>query len=144
VTIAQPNPHDWLVQLQWLRRAHPDELSWYSRWDWNMLAPGLSGWLYRTFVDFNVRQWAAVRQGQLRAALSWLPTAHSSNNLWLAIDRDGDAAALCTLLQAARRDLAHFRRLVVEYPAGEMVEAIKSAGFEPFRTLIWMRAGATS
>jgi hypothetical protein len=30
--------------------------------------------------------------------------------------------------------------LTVEYPAGEMVEAIQAAGFKPQRTLIWMRA----
>jgi hypothetical protein len=31
-------------------------------------------------------------------------------------------------------------RLTLEYPAGEMTEAISAAGFNPQRTLLWMRA----
>lgn len=144
VTVSKPSPRDWPLQLQWLKRAHPDELSWYTHWDWNSLAPGPWHWLYRMFVAFDVRQWAATEGGKLLATVSWMPGARASNMLWIAARPNGDTSGLRSVLEAARRDLAHYRRLTVEYPAGEMVEAIESAGFAPQRTLIWMRAGATS
>ena len=141
--VTQPRPRDWPLQHDWLKRAHPYELSWYSRWNWDRLAPDIWNWLYRVFVEFNIRQWAALRDGRLVAAVSWVPTIHTSNMLWVASLPTGDAEGLRSALESARYELSHYRRLAVEYPAGEMAQAIESAGFAAFRTLIWMRAGAT-
>jgi ribosomal protein S18 acetylase RimI-like enzyme len=143
VMISRPSPRHWPLQLAWLQRAHPDHLSWYSRWDWKALGPGWRNALQRMLVQFDARQWAAVRDVYLLATVSWIPTLRVSNALWLAASPDGDAAAVGLVLQTARRELAHYRKLTVEYPAGEMVQAIESAGFEAFRTLIWMHAPAT-
>jgi ribosomal protein S18 acetylase RimI-like enzyme len=144
VTSMQPNSRDWALQREWLRRAHPDELSWYAHWDWEALAPGLWHWLYRAFIEFDVRQWAAVKDGKLLATVSWMPTTRAPNTLWVAANNNGGAVGLRYALEAASRDLIHYRRLTIEYPAGEMVDAFASTGFEAFRTLIWMQAGATS
>jgi ribosomal protein S18 acetylase RimI-like enzyme len=140
VTVTRPRPLDWPLQHNWLNRAHPDELRWYSRWDWDILGPGVRNWLYRLFAESDVRQWAAVRDGNLLATLSWMTTARTANTLWLAAGPEGDAAGVRSVLAAARRDLANRGRLTVEYPAGEVADAIQSAGFMAFRTLVWMRA----
>ncbi len=144
LTVGQPRARDWSTQRAWLYRAHPRELAWYSRWDWEKLSPDLLNWIYRTFVEFNTRQWAAYRAGKLAATVSWVPTMHTPNMLWIGTEAMGDADALRVALEAARYDLSHYRRLTIEHPAGEMVQAIESAGFDAYRTLIWMRAGATS
>lgn len=144
VTVVQPRTRDWPQQRAWLYRAHPRELSWYARWDWDRLSPDIWSWLYRSLVEFNIRQWAALRDGRLLATVSWVPNAHTSNMLWIGTEPGGDAEGLRMALETARNDLSHYRRLSIEYPAGEMVDAIESAGFEPYRTLLWMRAGATS
>lgn len=144
ITVLAPRPRDWPIQRAWLSHSHPRELAWYSRWDWDRLAPDLWNWLYRTFVEFNTRQWAAYREGRLLASVSWVPTVHTSNMLWVAAEPGGGEQGLTRALETARYDLSHYRRLTVEHPAGEMVEAIQAAGFEAYRTLIWMRASATS
>jgi ribosomal protein S18 acetylase RimI-like enzyme len=143
ITLTRPSPKYWPVQHQWLQRAHPDELGWYAHWDWSTLGPGVRNALYRLFVQFDIRQWAAVRDGQLLAAVSWLPTLRVADVLWLAAPQNGDDAAVSRVLEAARRDLSRYNRLTLEYPAGEMVEAIEYAGFEATRTLLWMWAPAT-
>jgi ribosomal protein S18 acetylase RimI-like enzyme len=142
--VTQPRTRDWPSQRDWLYRAHPRELAWYSRWDWEKLSPDLWNWLYRALVEFNTRQWAALLGGKLAATVSWIPTMHTANMLWIGTEPNGDPDALRTALETARYDLSHYRKLSVEHPAGEMVQAIESAGFEAYRTLIWMRAGATS
>ena len=144
ITVTAPRTRDWPIQHSWLNRSHPRELAWYSRWDWERMAPDLWNWLYRTFVEFNTRQWASYRDGRLLACVSWVPTIHTSNMLWIAAEPNGDPDGLALALEAARYDLSHYRRLTVEHPAGEMTQAIEAAGFEAFRTLIWMRADATS
>ncbi len=140
VVVSAPRGRDWPLQRAWLNRAHPQELSWYSRWDWDRLSPDIWSWLYRNLVDFNIRQWAALRGSKLLATVSWMPSVHMNNMLWIGVEPNGDAEGLRNALGAARYDLSHYRRLVIEYPAGEMVDAIQSAGFEADRTLIWMRA----
>jgi hypothetical protein len=51
-----------------------------------------------------------------------------------------DPEALTHLLIHARRALANHSTLSLDYPAGEMADAISAAGFKLRRTLIWMRA----
>ena len=140
LTVTGPRPRDWPLQSAWLGRVHPDELGWYNRWDWNILAPGWWNWLHRLFVEFDIRQWAAHKDGELLATVSWMSTMRTSDALWAAAKPDGDAAGLRSVLEAARHDLGYLRRLTLEYPAGEMVEAIQSAGFSARRTLLWMCA----
>jgi ribosomal protein S18 acetylase RimI-like enzyme len=139
----RPNSHDWPLQHEWLLQAHPEELRWYAHWDWDVLAPGLWRWLYRAFIEYDIRQWAVLEAGALVAAVSWVPTVRVSNMLWVAARSEADATGLGSALQMARRDLSHHHGLTIEHPAGQMVKAFEIAGFEPFRTLIWMRAAAT-
>lgn len=140
ISVTGRDARHWPVQLEWLHRVHPDELGWYTHWNWKTLAPGIWNWLYLAFVDVNLRQWAAVKNGQLLAALAWMPIAgRSSDALWAAAP-PGDGDGLRAVLEAARRELDLRRMLVLEYPAGEAVEAIEASGFHHQRTLIWMYA----
>jgi len=140
ITVTKMKPYYWPLQHDWLHRVHPDELSWYWHWDWNRLGPGLQMWLHRFFVEFDVRQWAATKNGKLLATVSWLGATRPMDLLWVALPIDGDAAGLKAALEAASRGLFNQQKLTVEYPAGEMKDAILAAGFRPLRTLIWMRA----
>jgi ribosomal protein S18 acetylase RimI-like enzyme len=144
ITISHVHGRHWATQRQWLERAHPDDLSWYARWDWDRLGPGLRNSLRRLFMQFDTRQWAATQEGRLLATVSWLPGLRVANALWVAAPANGDGTGLTLVLSAARRELAYYRKLTVEYPAGEMHEAIEAAGFEAFRTLLWMQAPATT
>jgi len=139
VTISRPRGRDWPRQRQWLKRAHPDEISWYYRWDWSRLGPGLGNTMYRLFVQYDLRQWAAVSGSDMLASVTWLPTYRMPNILWLAAAPEC-GAAVTRILEAARHALAHYRKLTVEYPAGEFEKEIEAAGFHAFRTLLWMRA----
>ncbi len=145
LTVTTRLPRYWPQQQDWLRRLYPDELAWYHSWNFSALRPGLWNWFYLAFVDINVRQWAAVQRGQLEATLAWIPAGRESNALWLAASPKSSPEAITAVLNEARRVLSYQPNVFLEYPAGEAVEAIQSAGFKPLRTLIWMEApGATS
>jgi ribosomal protein S18 acetylase RimI-like enzyme len=136
-------PHFWPKQRAWLERLHPEELAWYRGWNFKGLAPGLWNWLYLLFVDMNLRQWAALRDGQLQAVLAWTPNGSRHEPLWLALGPESAPEAATQLLVHARGELGK-RKFVLEHPAGPADESIRAAGFRPERTLIWMHAeGAT-
>jgi len=129
----------WALERGWLERAHPEEISWYARWDWDRLGPGWANTLYRLLIQVDVRQWAAIAGEELLAIATWVPTYRVPNALWLAAAPDG-GIGVTRALESARRDLAYYRKVSVEYPAGELRTEIQAAGFEEFRTLLWMRA----
>ena len=137
----------WPLQQDWLRRLYPEALSWYHSWNFTALRPGLMNWLYLFFVDYNIKQWAAVRGDALLATLTWIPHAGRSESLYAAtrpaLNSEDEAhveEALMQLLIHARRSLSTHAKLSLDFPAGEMADAIMDAGFKPRRTLIWMRA----
>ena len=138
--IVPRHPGFWSLQQGWLRRLYPDALDWYHSWNINALRPGLWNWFYLLFVDFNIRQWAAVRGEKLQATLTWMPQGGRSESLYAAIGSGSDAEALTALLVHARRTITYQPQLTMEYTAGEMTEAIGAAGFKERRTLLWMRA----
>jgi ribosomal protein S18 acetylase RimI-like enzyme len=140
IEIIARHPRFWPLQLDWLRRLYPDSLSWYHSWNINALRPGLWNWLSHLFVDFNIKQWAAVRGDQLLATLSWMPQGSRSEPLYAATADTDDGEAVTQLLLHARRSLSVYSTLSLDLPAGMWTEAIRAAGFQPRRTLLWMRA----
>jgi ribosomal protein S18 acetylase RimI-like enzyme len=143
IQIVPRHARFWPLQQDWLRRLYPEALSWYHSWNFAPLQPGLMSWMYLLFVDYNIRQWAAVRGDELLGTLSWMPHGGRPDSLYAAINSastDSDDEALMQLLIHTRRSLSIHSRLTLDFPAGEMTDAITTAGFKPRRTLIWMRA----
>ena len=131
----------WPQQQDWLRRLYPKDLSWYQSWNMNALRPGLWNWFYLLFIDFNIRQWAAVQDNELLATLTWMLQGGRSDSLYAATSPTSlGREALTSLLIHARRVITYPPSLTLDYPADEMVDAILAAGFQLRRTLLWMRA----
>jgi ribosomal protein S18 acetylase RimI-like enzyme len=143
--IVTRHPRFWPLQRDWLRRLHPDVLSWYRSININLLRPGFMNWLYLFFMDANIRQWAAVHNDKLLASLAWTPNTGRSDTLIAATpllqsEVITSTDALAQLLIHARRVMSSHSKLSMEYPSGEMKDAFISAGFTERRTLLWMRA----
>lgn len=140
IKIVPRHPRFWSRQQEWLHRLYPQELNWYQSWNINALRPGLWNWLYLLFIDFNVKQWAAVRGDELLATLAWMPQGGRAESLYAAIRSAGAGSeALTALLIHARRTITYPSSLNLDFPADEMSDAIHTAGFQPRRTLLWMR-----
>jgi len=138
-TVTKRHSRDWPQQRTWLEQMHPEELSWYRSWNWNSLKPGIWNWLYRIFVEFDLKQWAVEKGNQLQGTLAWMPSTRGSL-LWLACDPTADSESITMMLQQAQRDLEYRQGLKMEHPTGMQVEALQAAGFQVSRTLIWMLA----
>jgi ribosomal protein S18 acetylase RimI-like enzyme len=143
VQIIPRQPRFWPVQQDWLRRLYPEALNWYTPLNLNALRPGFWNWFYLLFMEFDLRQWAAIRGDELLATLTWMPRGGRSESIYAAApheEKDASVEALTQILIHARRSLSNHAALSLEYPDGEMTEAIAAAGFKPRRTLIWMKA----
>jgi len=144
ITITSRQARDWPQQEAWMRQLYPDILDWYHSIPWLSLRPGLWPSLYRFFLEYETRQWAArVDGGPLLGALAWLPSMGRADRLWAAAPREGADGALIALLLHARRTFTWQKNLSLELPAGQSQEALLAAGFKPVRTLIWMQVDET-
>lgn len=139
MTVTQRHSRFWPQQHSWLNQLHPDELGWYRSTNWKRLKPGLWNWLYRFFIEFDLRQWAVQKNGHLQGVLIWMPTTRDSS-LWLACPTDADTESITCLLHKARRELGFRQRMTLEHPAGLQESALREAGFNISRILIWMRS----
>lgn len=137
IQIVPRHPRFWTQQLSWLHRLYPDSIAWYHNWNFHSLRPGFWAWLANLFMDFDLEQWAAVRGGELLATLTSVPNGGRSGSLFATAGESPEA--LTQILFYARRHLSRNFTLTMDYPAGEMTDAISAAGFTPRRTLIWMR-----
>jgi len=140
IQVTSRHPRFWPLQQQWIARLYPDNLNWYHSWSFTALKPGFWNWIYLLFVDFNIKQWAAVRNDQLLATLSWMPQNGRSESLFAGLGEASNAEALTQILLHARHTLTNYSSLSLDFPAGEMVDAIQAAGFRARRTLLWMQA----
>lgn len=131
---------DWALQRGWLERLYPETLSWYQSLPWDAFRPGVLGGLYRLVSDTAIRHWTLNKSGRLDAVLTWERSQGFADHLWLAFAMQTDPALITDLLMFARRQLSNRRRLALEFPAFVAHDAIRSAGFSPQRTLIWMKA----
>ena len=138
--IVPRHSHFWPLQQDWLQRVYPKDLAWYQAWNLNALRPGLWNWFYLLFIDFNIKQWAAMQDDELLATLTWMPQGGRSESLYAATGEGAfSPAALTALLIHVRRTITYPPYLTLDYPAGEMTDAIRAAGFQARRTLLWMR-----
>ena len=96
--------------------------------------------MYLLFTDVNVRQWAATKNNQLQATLSYIPHGRGES-LFAGTGQRSDPEALTALLIHARKELLHYYpKLSLEFPISDFDSAIEKAGFKQIRTLIWMHA----
>lgn len=140
VSITSRKSEDWPKQREWLIRTYPQEVRWNLALRGRNLRPGAKGFFSRLFSDKQFYQWSAHQGGELIGTLSWQSSYGQADQLWLAAPPETQELAILSLLPNARETLSKRRKLAVNYPAGEAVQAFEDAGFKVNKTLIWMQA----
>ncbi len=138
VKIVPRTSSHWQLQSRWLMDLYPLELSWHLPINIASLRPGLVGALRRLFIGAEVQQWSVLRDGQLKAALTWQSFQGYSDYLWLGVPAVIDDSAIYSLLAYARKQLSDRRPLSLDFPAHVASFPIQAAGFKIHQTLIWM------
>ncbi len=139
IHISSRKAHFWEAQNSWLGESYPEVIRWYRTPNFDIFKPGLMQWLHRLFVEYDIKQWAVQRDGELQALLMWKETHTRRAPIWLATAPQADSESLTTLLLYARYQLASPKRVLnLNFLAGKYTSAFEQAGFSPQRTLLWM------
>lgn len=133
-----PDGSHWRSVSECLRRNYPIELSWHIPFRLDILRPGIIGSAYRFFNSASIRQWGIVQQGRLAAAAAWQGSTSHANPIWLAAPEPHQSEAIQVLLEHIRHHSPTRRNLALDYPAHQLEEAIRAAGFTEQQTLVWM------
>lgn len=139
VRVIQRQPGHWTAQRAWLDALYPSEINWHLNLNVSALKPGLLAGLYRLFADIQVRQWSLAEGDRLLGVATWQSALSYTDHIWLAAPPDTEGFVAQVLLQHIQARMTTRRRpLTLDYPAGQAVQGIQAAGFEPKQTLIWM------
>lgn len=133
----------WPKQREWLHRLYPEKLTWYQPIPWIRFRPGIIPTLYRFFMESETRTWAVSDRSGLSAAVTWMAGLNRNAHLWVALPERIDSRSVTALLLYVRRNLSGRETLILDFPGGDAADAIRDAGFNINRTLIWMRADTT-
>ncbi|RME06680.1 MAG: GNAT family N-acetyltransferase [Anaerolineae bacterium] len=139
VRVVTPRAAAWRQQAAWLDANYPPAIRWNFPLRMGALRPDWWGMLYRFFMEFPVRQWGVMQNGRLAGVLSWQPSSAYADRLWLAAPPQSEALTLRAVLPVLREQGDLYRPLGLDYPAGRAAETLRSLGFEPEHTLIWMK-----
>jgi GNAT superfamily N-acetyltransferase len=136
IAIVPAQGYHWPQQRLWLQRSYPAEVTWQLPYDQNLLRSDIWGSLYRLLVGAEVQIWSAQRREQLLGVLARQSIPSQVDYLWLATAPSDEEQAIRVLFPFARYN--NRRRLILDYPAGRGVQALRETGFQDRQTLIWM------
>lgn len=138
-TIWQQHQTIWQQHQTWLAETYPYDLRWNLAVDFSRFTPGLLQQLMNLIDGVRLKHWAFFHHQDLQGVITWQKTNAFAHNLWVAFSPDREADVLPSALARALRTLSRKHPLSIDYPAGRLSQVLHSLGFEPFRTLIWMR-----
>ncbi len=140
IVISRRYSFDWELQKYWLSQNYPPEIAWNLPFNANGFKPSLISEFFRFITGETARHWSARRNGRLVGTLTYEPTTTASDNIWLAAPPSLEDEVILALLPRVLNDLAPYRPLALNYPAGRGEDAFTAAGFKAHQTLIWMEA----
>lgn len=131
--------HDWPQQKEWLLRTYPPEVAWNLPIEPAAYNPSFARQVWNFLNNQEYRHWSAEdRQGRLQGVITWQPSRHYADNIWLALRDDAAPMAITALLGHVRNNFFGRRPLLLNLPAGLDEIPFWEAGFEQHNTLIWM------
>ena len=139
VEVSPPQRAEWEKHQAWLNEIYPLNIRWNLPIDIKQFQPGWRGTFQRFLGERRSTQWAARKDGELLAILTWQSSTLQSDRLWLATSEENELEALPSLLSHLHRNLRPSRNLILNYPAGRAETLLAEAGFSQLRGLIWMQ-----
>lgn len=129
----------WQQHQTWLTETYPFDLRWNLPVNFSRFVPGHLQNLTNFLDSVQLQHWAFFVDHGLQGVITWQKTTTFANNLWLAFPAEQEAVILPAALNRTFTRLARKHPLSIDYPAGRFSQGFKAMGFQPFRTLIWMR-----
>ncbi|NPV76547.1 MAG: GNAT family N-acetyltransferase [Anaerolineae bacterium] len=138
ITITRRVKSHWRFQNQWLDTVYPQEIVWNMPLQPSRFNPGLWAGFIRFLNNEQIQHWSALYRDELAGVVTWEPSRHSADTLWLAVNPQIEQEAIQALLTYLRQTFSLGHPLQTNYPAGRAENAFHQAGFGKANTLIWM------
>lgn len=130
----------WADQKHWLDRNYPPAVRWHLPLKFRYLRGGFWGAMLNLFLAVPPHQHWAVKDGkQLKGVFTWQKSTTYADWLWIASPLGGERQLLDAFIPYWLGYEQSRRPLRVNYPHGRANLSLTRNGFNPTRTLIWMK-----
>lgn len=138
IAVIKRHKSHWRLQKLWLDAAYPQEIVWNIPLQPSRFDPGLWAGLIRLLNNEQIQHWSALYQNELAGIVTWEPSRHFADTLWLAVNPQMEQKAILALLTHLRHNFSFSHPFQLNYPAGRAENVFRQAGFLKTNTLIWM------
>ncbi len=130
---------DWEKQAEWLRVIYPEEIQWQLEICPSNFKPQIWQWLTNSITGRYFLHWSFVSQQQLVGVITWQPSFHFADQLWLAARNGFEDRIIANAFPFIQNRLNLKKPLMINLPEGIGSNALLEAGFEKMHELIWMK-----
>lgn len=138
IEIRPRQGRDWRCQREWLHKLYPPEITWNLPIDIPAFNPSIVNRIAALINGEKRAHWSIYYNHECIGVLTWEPSRHFADTLWLANAPEWSGQAILNLLHHARTTYSNLRPLMVNYPSGVDQTPFWEAGFQAQNTLIWM------
>lgn len=137
--LGRRNRQNWVQQKEWLRKIYPEEIRWNLPYREDLFLPGAWQSFSRLINGEVVEHWIVKKDDELCGMLTWQPTRHHFDLIWLSLDLKNDKRCLPGLLALTSKLPVPRKALSINFPSGIGVQAFIENEFINQADLIWMK-----
>jgi len=129
---------DWNKQEEWLRKMYPEEIQWQMEMNFSNFKPQIGQWISNAIAGRYFLHWSFIQQQQLVGLLTWQPSFHYADQLWLAAEDGFEDQIIDNVFPYVQRQVRTKKPLMINLPEGIADKTLPKLGFEKIHTLVWM------
>jgi ribosomal protein S18 acetylase RimI-like enzyme len=130
---------DWEKQAEWLKAIYPEEIQWQLEISPSNLKPQIWQWITNSIAGRYFLHWSFVSQQQLVGVITWQPSYHFADQLWLAARNGFEDQIIADAFPFIQNQLNLKKPLLINLPEGIGSHALPEVEFEKMHTLKWMK-----
>lgn len=139
LVFGRRNRQIWEQQREWLHNIYPDEIRWNLPYREDLFLPGAWQSFARLINGEVIEHWVVRKGDEVFGTLTWQPTRHHFDLIWLSLDLRKEKRSLPGMLALTSRLPIPRKALSVNFPSGKGVEAFIEKGFINQADLVWMK-----
>lgn len=138
-TVNRRHGDTWPQQRAWLHDIYPDGVRWNLPYREDLFIPGVWQSFSRLLNGDVIEHWEIKQGNQLSGVITWQPTRHHYDLIWLSLDLKQKDLILAEMLRRIPRLPIPRKPLSLNFPTGIGSNDFRECGFTCQADLIWMQ-----
>lgn len=143
LTFGRRRGSTWQQQREWLHQFYPENVRWNLPYREELFIPGVWQSFSRIINGDVIEHWEVRRADQLYGIITWQPTRHHYDLIWLSLNPEEEKQILSRIIRLTQKLPIPRKALSINFPSGKGAREFEACGYTSQSDLIWMQADCT-